>query len=348
VTIIPPPNEVGLDSHEFSSTEERLSAAIARYRPSIPDQYWHAVKPFVYDIMAAAGPRLSDESARATLSVLVRFSVWVWQSSGHELNRELIFDDALIEQFFAQLGASLAPDSLGTYRSRIRFLQKLLHEVQGDARGIDHLGFYGAKALAPYSDKELIGFRSWARGQNTHSRRRDASVLLATGVGAGLSTEDLVRLTTDDVLIDSQGVMLSVSGRRARQVPVLAEWEQAIIDAVNDIGPGLPLFGVQRSSYNNNAVSSFVLRSSGKGPKPLLPRLRATWICYHLRKGTPILSLRKAAGIQGLERFDRYLQYLEDPEMSEYRHTLRSCDSDDARLDRLEQQGTPSTQEGDR
>jgi len=328
MSIISDPNDVGLDSHDISSPEEGLTAAVARYRPQVPEQYWDAVRPFVHDIMADLGQRLTDEQARAILTVLVGFGVWVWQSSGHELRRQLIFDDALIEQFLAKLSSSLAPDSLGTYRSRIRMVQKLLCEIQGGARGVEHLGFQGAKALAPYTDKELISFRSWARGQNTHSRHRDAGVLLAAGAGAGLSSEDLVRLRTDDVVIDSLGVLVRVSGRRVREVPVLAEWERLIIDAVRNIGPGLPLFGVQRTSHNSNAVSSFVARSAGKGLKPSLPRLRATWICYHLRRGTPILSLRKASGIDALEGFDRYLPFLGGPEISEYRSAMRAIEGD--------------------
>ncbi len=326
MSIIPDPNDVGLDSHNFSSPEERLTPALTRYRPQIPEQYWNAVRPFVHDIMADVGPMCTIDQARDLASALVRFGVWVWQSSGHELCRELIFDAALIEQFLAKTSSSLAPNSLGTYRSRIRKAQQLLREIQGGPRELEHLDFQGAKALAPYTDKELVSLRSWARGQNTHTRRRDAGVLLAAGAGAGLSSQDLVRLRTDDVLIDTEGVVLDVSGGRARGVPVLGEWEQLIVDAVKDIGPGLPLFGVQRTSYNSNAVSSLVARSTGKGLKPSLPRLRATWICYHLRRGTPILSLRKASGIDTLEGFDRYLPFLRDPEISEYRSAMRGVE----------------------
>ncbi|WP_298339803.1 hypothetical protein [Ferrimicrobium sp.] len=328
MSIIPDPNDVGLDSHNFSSSEERLTPALARYRPQIPEQYWDTVRPFVYDIMADVGPMLTDNQALKLASALVRFGVWVWQSSGRELRREVVFDDALIEQCFGALFACLTSNTLGTYRSRMRKVQKLLRKLQNGSHEVEHVAFQRAKALAPYTDKELVSLRSWAQGQKTHARRRDASVLLAVGAGAGLTTEDLLRLKTDDVSIDPDGVLVRVNGRRPREVPVLAEWEQLIVDAVNDIGPGLPLFGIGRTSYNNNAVSYLVARSSGKGLKPLLPRLRATWICYHLRCGTPILSLRKASGIDTLEGFDRYLPFLRDPEISEYRRAMRGVEGD--------------------
>ncbi|WP_298209433.1 hypothetical protein [Ferrimicrobium sp.] len=324
MSIVPDPNDVGSDSHDLSPIEERLPSPLARYRPQIPEQYWDAIRPFVYNIMADVGPVLDTERALELMSVLVRFGLWVWQSSGHELRRELVFDTALIEQCFAQLAPSLTSNALGTYRSRIRMVQRVLRELQDGSYRISHLSYQPARVLAPYTDKELIGFRSWARGQNTRNKRRDAQVLLGAGAGAGLTTEDLVRLRVNDVLIGRDGVVLCVKGRRAREVPVLAEWEDLIIEAVGDIESGRPLFGVRRTSYNNNAVSAFTARSAGRGPKPSLPRLRATWICTHLGLGTPILCLRRASGTDGLDGFNRYLSFVEEPDLAEYRRAMRT------------------------
>jgi len=256
MAIISETSDAGVNSRVFPSEERRSDGPIASYRPAIPQPYWEKVRPFVLNIMNDAEPLLSKDDALQTMSVLTRFGLWVWQSAGLELTREVVFRNELIEECFSHLFASLTSNTLSTYRSRLRMLQRVLRELDdGDVR-LNSRPFKGASALPPYSEKELVAFRSWARGQNTHSKRRDAQLLLALGAGAGLTTEDLVRLKTDDVLIDEDGVLLEVKGRRARKVPVLREWEALIVDAVQDIGLGRPLFGVQRTSYNNNSLSA--------------------------------------------------------------------------------------------
>ncbi|MHB8294630.1 MAG: site-specific integrase, partial [Acidimicrobiales bacterium] len=74
-----------------------------------------------------------------------------------------------------------------------------------------------------------MALRSWATGQTTPTRRRDAATLIALGAGAGLAVEDIAGLTAGMVATDDMGVLLAVPGRRSRLVPVLAEWEAPIV-----------------------------------------------------------------------------------------------------------------------
>jgi integrase len=257
------------------------------------------------------------------MSVLARYVLWAWQTAGIDLDRELLFRPDVIEEFIDHACPTLTSSSRGTYRSRLLRVRRILFDADGTSVRSYTAPLPPADPRRPYSAAELSALRNWASAQHSEIRRRDCWTLLALGAGAGLASEDIVRLKTDDVTIDSLGILLQVTGRRARLVPVLAAWEQPIIDATSAIGPSLPLFGAQRTSFNNNAISALVGRSSGSRIKPSLQRLRITWILHHLGIGTPVSHLMRAAGIESLEAFDRYLRYLPDPDENEFRIALR-------------------------
>ncbi len=46
-------------------------------------------------------------------------------------------------------------------------------------------------------------------------------------------------------------------------------------------------------------------------------------LLHHLSVGTPVHHLMKAAGIETLDAFDRYLRFLPEPDANEFRTALR-------------------------
>ena len=295
---------------------------IANYTPNIPAPYWDVIGSFVRDVVRDV-QYATSKSVLNLLPVMARYVLWSWQTAGIGLDRETLFRREMIEEFIDHACPTLKSTSRGTYRSRLLHARQTLLNAEGAGVHFDQTPLSPADPMRPYSLRELSALHTWASGQHTVTRRRDAATLLAIGAGAGLASEDIVRLKTDDITIDGLGVLLKVTGRRARLVPVLETWEQPIMDAVMAIGPGLPVFGAQRTSFNNNAVSNFVARSSGVGIKPSLQRLRVTWILHHLSVGTPVHHLMKAAGIETLDAFDRYLRFLPEPDANEFRTALR-------------------------
>ncbi|MEX6430103.1 hypothetical protein [Ferrimicrobium acidiphilum] len=307
---------------EQGTPPPRALRQIEDYTPNFPAQHWDAIANFVRDVardvQCATSTPVSD-----LMSVLARYVLWAWQTAGIDLDRETLFRPDVIEEFIDHACPTLTSSSRGTYRSRLLRARQTLLDAEGAGVHFDPTPLSPADPMRLYSLQELSALHTWASGQHTVTRRRDAATLLALGAGAGLASEDIVRLKTDDITIDGLGVLLKVTGRRARLVPVLETWEQPIIDAVMAIGPGLPVFGAQRTSFNNNAVSNLVARSSGVGIKPSLQRLRVTWILHHLNVGTPVPHLMKAAGIETLDAFDRYLRFLPEPDANEFRTALR-------------------------
>lgn len=85
----------------------------------------------------------------------------------------------------------------------------------------------------------------------------------------------------------------------ARVVPVLARWEQVIVDLAASAGDEFLVGG--RSLAINRAgdlARKFVV---GHGhPKLSAPRLRSTWLVHHLTVGTRLPELARAAGMVGV------------------------------------------------
>ena len=320
-------DSTGNGSQNQAMSSVGSAARIESYHPAFPDKYWVAIEPFVRALMRDV-QQVAARPVDAMLSVVAQYVWWARQTAGLPLEREVLLQRELIEEFINHGCPGVRANSRATYRSRLLLMRKILLEAEGIRVRPAATPFPSADPARPYTVRDLAELRSWADGQHTVTRIRDAKVLLALGAGAGLRTEDLVRVTVNDVQVDDLGVLINVHGRRPRSVPVLAEWEEPIKTAVNSIPMGKPLFGEGRTSYNNNAVSNFLSRTTGAGLKPSLARLRITWIVHHLTLGTPIVLLMQAAGIATLDAFDRYLDFVPDAGTLAFREALRSTTID--------------------
>lgn len=183
----------------------------------------------------------------------------------------------------------------------------------------------------PYTASEIAQLRSWALGQNTTLRRRDGQTLLALGLGAGLSASEMRDLRVGAIHVDDEGVLVSVSGKRSRIVPVLAAWEQPLRDLRTQAPASHLAFGNERTQpTSRNAITNFVGRTKGVGLKPQSQRLRSTWIVTHLLHGTRVDYLSAASGLATTEMLDRFSMFLPPVTLTNHRAALRlpssTCD----------------------
>jgi len=287
----------------------------------MPESYWQVIEAFVRDAVTDAQPS-TVYSAQNLLSVTARHVLWCWQTAGLALERKAVFDRLVIEEFIAHGCPTLSPASKGNRRSQLLRMSEALLGPEGSPPRLAPLP--PSEPVRPYSSSELVALRSWAAGQSTPTKRRDAATLLALGAGAGLAVEDIAELTAGMVTVDDAGVLLAVPGRRPRLVPVLAAWEVPIIEAADVVPPDRPLFRERRTTPNKkNFASNFVDCSAGVGIKPSVQRLRATWIVHHLAASTPVIPLMAAAGVESLEALTRYLRFVPGVDPSEARRLLR-------------------------
>jgi len=308
-----------LSKQHYQEERGTVAERIERYTPQMPSDYWDAIGDFVRSCITNAQPS-SRISAQRSLSPVTALVLWSWQL-GYELDRRLIFDRMTIEEFIASgCPATWSSATRGNMRSQLFNISEALLGTEARIPRLNPLP--PSNPSKPYHVKEIVTFRSWAMGQSTQSKRHDATALLALGAGAGLATEDLLTIHVSDVTLVDGFVIVNVTGRRPRQVPVLAEWEGDLLDVVRETTSGAFVFGQNRTTRQKNAVSNFLSKTTGTH-KPNSQRLRATWIVHHLSVATPVKALLGAAGVESFEAFTRFIPFVPEVDPMEARHVLR-------------------------
>ncbi|MEX1080167.1 MAG: hypothetical protein WED09_13790 [Homoserinimonas sp.] len=283
-----------------------MSSSTPDYQPKIDPADWALVREFTESAVRDSEGQ-TPYADKDLLSSCARLAQWCRRSAGLDLDRETVFRRQVIDRF-TQVGL---PDhgeaSRGNIRSQLLRMSEALLDTRLAPPRLAPLS--RASASAPYTRKELISLRSWAAHQSTAARRANAEVLLALGAGAGLTAREIGELRTSDIEVDELGVVVHVHGERNRQVPVLHEWATVLAERSRRLKPDLFAFRENHRGNYDNLISNFVARSKAD-VQPQSQRLRATWIVRHLETGTPVVPLLRAAGVESLEAFTRYLPYV--------------------------------------
>jgi integrase len=297
-----------------------------------------AAGSFITAAIRDAAPTL-PYSEKRLLTVTTQFVNWC-VASDLKLSRDELFIEPVIAEF-TRNGIERLPkaetDVAGT-------LPELSDASKGNARAMlrrvaevlvptEHIPVRLAAAdpRTPYlSNREIDRLRRWAAIQDDEDRL-DAELLLALGLGTGLTAGEIGALRYEDVTVDAHGVRVRVSSGKGRVVPVLAEWEDVIVRAVAARAPGQFMFVADRAGTPKNLYWNFIdhskqkagprppRRKDGTGPRPtpgknsLGPnsqRGRATWLLHHLEAGTRVDVLMAMAGLQALDGLSRYVQYM--------------------------------------
>jgi integrase len=275
---------------------------------------------------AAPSTAYDERSLRKAAALLAR---WAWQSAGLPLDREVIFARQVIGRFASVGLTQYSEAGQGNIRSQLlRMGEALLGPRLAPVR-LAPLG--PAEPTAPYSLSEVTSLRSWALCQSTTARRANADVLLALGLGAGLSASEIGNVRVCDIAVDDEGVILNVTGTRSRSVPVLRAWERALIERTLTLRPDQWAFRENHTENYPNLISNFVARSGTSTVLPQSQRLRSTWLVGHLTNGTPVIPLMQAAGVESLEALTRYVRFVPVHDVPESRRVLSRSGSAGAR-----------------
>ena len=314
--------DVGTYQH---TSEERVAQIIDQYRAEIPPEEWGRIENFVRAAVRDVDG-LTPYTARSLITATAGLVRWCWRVAGLDLDRSVVFHRATIAEYIARGGHGLAPASAGNMRSRLLRMAEYLLPPQDRTARLAPLP--PSTPLAPYTPAEVTALRSWATGLQTEYRRQQGSLLLALGLGAGLSRAEITEVRVHQVRYDDDGVLLEVPGPRARIVPVLATWEDSLIAFAT--APPLKkdqyLFRPQRATAAENTVCNFVDKTRPGPLKPTPQRMRVTWIVTHLQAGSPLKPLLMAAGLDSLEALTRYLAYVPDIDLDAVRSEFRMVD----------------------
>lgn len=168
---------------------------------------------------------------------------------GYDIDYGYIFDDEIIEQS-VRSDSKTPRASMGTMR---RNLKNVANELNPDFDGPRMYHRYErSEPNPPYTDKEVHDIWQWAQVKNNGKRTQMKRLIVACGLGAGLTASEAGHLRYGDIEIDDLGVQLHLP---ERTVPVLAEWDAALRDSRADSHRSGEFLIYPRSTRRNDIVS---------------------------------------------------------------------------------------------
>ena len=313
-------NNDSLSSHTRSAALD-----ITDYRPAtIPAPAWNRIADFTRAVAADTQAHHGNRfNTRDLMGAIAHHVHWVTDAACLPLDRSVVFHRDVIEDYIAHGTPTLGPGSRSTRRS---FLLRAAEAVLPDDERVTRLYPHHKDAPArPYSEFEQRALRSWAVGQTTAQRRLDCHTILALGLGAGLGTADMMSLRVEQIDADDKGVVIHVTRPGVeRDVPVLAAWEQPLINVLAARGLDDWVIGARRAGMNKNWMTQFLRRAlPERGVTVEVARLRNTWLVHHITAGTPLGPLAFAAGLETFRTIEKVLRYVPQPSHDEARAHLR-------------------------
>lgn len=212
-------------------------------------------------------------------------------------------DEATVEAFLALECRGLRAHSVGTYRS------VLVRESA--AKSADRSRYSGSPAPAPYSDVEIAALFAVARSQSSELRVRNALVLLATTLGAGLRPRELAHLQNADVAVVDGECHVLVRGPRPRLVPVLAPYDTELLA----IAPSRPhyLFRPGATRRDTKNLVGEIAQRLVRDPSDVAlstGRARSSYLCAHLERDTALYQLCELSGLEDVDSLLRYARHV--------------------------------------
>jgi hypothetical protein len=260
-------------------------AVIDAYRP-VGIQPDAAV--FARTVTARAAPQ-SAARAKAWLFASGRLAAFAL-SIGSELSVEVVLSAALIERFILQMGPEVPVSTRRTVRSALRTLASRLDP------GPPPVFVSRDRVKRPYTAGEITGFLRLADTQPTQARRMKANGLICLGAGAGLIGADLRAVTGRHVLARSGGLIVEVTARHARVVPVLAAYHQRLAEVADFFADRFIVGGVDLARRNVTTPLIASLSGGGDLPRLELGRLRSTWLSQ-VAEAIGLRAFMDAAGV---------------------------------------------------
>lgn len=298
-----------------SDAAPAVAAAIATYAPASVSA---AAAAFARTAVSEAGPG-SPTRAKALLWAASRLAGFGDQV-GLEPKPEALLRASVIERFIALGCVELSPASRRTLRTNLRALARARDPAPAPAP------LPRERAKPPYSQAEIAGYLRLAAAQPTATRRMRAQALVALGAGAGVIGSELRQVRGDDVHRRSGGLVVEVSGYRARAVPVLARFGRPLEQAARFAANGYLVGGLDPERKNLTDRLNAALGRDGGLPRLEAGRLRSSWLCECAR-AIGLRAFMDAAGVRCSQRLGDLAAGAPEPGEEELVATLGGADA---------------------
>jgi hypothetical protein len=216
-------------------------------------------------------------------------------SVGLELRPEVVLSASVIERFVLQMGPQVPVSTRRTVRSALRTLSRRI------TPGPRPVWLSRDRVKRPYTAGEIAGYLRLGDTQPTVDRRMRASGLICLGAGAGLIGVDLRAVTGRHVIARSGGLIVEVTARHARSVPVLAAYHDRLREVAGFFEDRFIVGGVDLARRNVTTPLISSLSGGSDLPRLELGRLRSTWLAA-VAEAIGLRALMDAAGIACSQR----------------------------------------------
>jgi integrase len=270
----------------------QISAVIAGYRPRSLSP---AAADFTRGMVAQAAPA-TPTRAKALLFAAATLAGFAEQV-GLELEPRVVLSEATVERLVLVGCDGVSPATRRTLRTNLRALARAIEPNPEPAP----VSLVRERAKRSYSPTEIDGYLRLADAQSTRARRLRASALVCLGAGAGIITGELRHVRGSDVVERSGGVLVQVSGARARAVPVLERYQPRLLDAAAFAGERYVIGGRNPDRRNVTETLSAQLSTDVSLPRLQAGRLRSTWL-VECAERIGLQAFMQAAGITCSQR----------------------------------------------
>lgn len=253
----------------LSEAARRAALVLERYAPVSLSA---ATADFTREVVSRAGPA-TPVRAKALLFAAGRLAAFA-ERVGLELDPRAVLCDATIERFILVGCPGVSPATRRTLRTNLRSLARALERYPEPAA----VPLVRERAKQPYSLSEIDAFLRLAAAQSTRARGLRASALICLGAGAGIITGELRHVRGTDVVQRSGGVLVKISGQRARAVPVLERYHERLSKAAAFAGDRYVIGGRNPDRRNVTDSLSAALSTDLSLPRLQAGRLRSTWL----------------------------------------------------------------------
>ena len=291
---------------------DHLWQIVSGYNPNQPTSAWAVVRPFVIECVIAMKPR-THSNARRSMTMTALYVAWVWTVTGCELTAVRVFSEALIRRYLAER----LPKHSDVYRFDTARELATIGETLTDGH-IQRLPTppQGGR-VHPYSVKEQATLYSWANTLTTPLKRQNARTLLGLAGGAGLTALELMAIQVEDVELVGTRAFVNVRGKRARRIPVRANWVRTLTNSVGARTTGNMFHAYRLEEYPPHELQRF-LCDNPCTPRPSAARLHSGWVVSQIDAGLPLGVLLKITGFTSTQSLQPYLKYAKTHRLEAY------------------------------
>jgi integrase len=250
---------------------------------------------FTRETVARVAPT-SPGRAKALLFACSRLAGFA-ERVGLELSPEVLLSEAVIERLVLVGCDGLSAASVRTVRTNLRALARSFARYPEPAA----VPLARERAKSPYSEAEIEGYLRLAAAQSRERRRMRCQAVVCLGAGAGVIAGELRQVRGSDVVERAGGVLVLISGRRARSVPVLAGYQQRLLQTAAFAGERLIVGGREAGRRNVTDALCRALSADSSLPRLEPGRLRSTWLMSCAQQ-IGLGAFMQAAGISCSQR----------------------------------------------